>query len=61
LAKLEDPELCLQGFSDKLVILDEVQRLPELFPILRGMIDRRRAGGDHLGHFLVLGSPHPLY
>jgi hypothetical protein len=59
LAKLEDPELYLQGFSDKLVILDEVQRLPELFPILRGMIDRRRAGGDRVGHFLVLGSASP--
>ena len=39
-AKLTDPELCLADHEDKLVILDEVQRLPGLFQNLRGLIDQ---------------------
>ncbi len=34
LAKLADPELYLAGFAGRLVILDEVQRKPDLFPVL---------------------------
>ena len=41
---------------DKLVILDEVQRLPEIFPQLRGIIDRERRKGKKAGQFLFLGS-----
>ena len=39
LAKLADPELYLSGFGGQLVILDEVQRMPDLFPLLRSLID----------------------
>lgn len=59
LAKLGDPELYLAGFSDRLVILDEVQRLPGLFPVLRSLIDERRRSGENAGHFLLLGSASP--
>ena len=59
LAKLADPELYLSGFGDQLVILDEVQRLPDLFPVLRSLIDERRRAGEKAGHFLLLGSASP--
>lgn len=59
LAKLTDPELYLSGFPGQLVILDEVQRLPELFPVLRSLIDERRRGGEKTGQFLLLGSASP--
>jgi predicted AAA+ superfamily ATPase len=59
LAKLADPELYLSGFRNQLVILDEVQRLPELFPVLRSLIDERRRAGEKAGHFLLLGSASP--
>jgi len=55
-AKLADPELYLGGQDGKLVILDEIQRMPDLFPVLRGVIDRRRRAGEKAGHFLILGS-----
>ena len=55
-AKLSDPELYLSGHQDKLVILDEVHRLPELFQILRGLIDKGRRAGIKTGRFLLLGS-----
>ena len=38
------------------MILDEVQRAPELFQRLRGVIDRRRRHGEPNGQFLLLGS-----
>lgn len=55
-AKLSEPELYLSQHEDKLVILDEIQRTPQLFQSLRGLIDagRRRRRGK--GRFLVLGS-----
>lgn len=59
LAKLADPELYLSGFSGQLVILHEVQRLPELFPVLRSLIDERRRSGEKTGQFLLLGSASP--
>ncbi|MFN0155537.1 MAG: ATP-binding protein [Gaiella sp.] len=52
-ARLEEPELAL-GDLDGLVVLDEVQRRPEIFAILRSLIDRRPAR-----RFLVLGSAAP--
>jgi predicted AAA+ superfamily ATPase len=50
----------IQGFhnanKDKLIILDEVQRLPEVFSPLRGIIDKERRKGNKTGQFLFLGS-----
>ena len=55
-AKLSDPELYLSQHEDKLVILDEIQRTPQLFASLRGLIDTGRRRGRGRGRFLVLGS-----
>ncbi len=55
-AKLAEPELYLQQHADKLVILDEIQRTPNLFQSLRGLIDRGRRRGLRSGRFLLLGS-----
>lgn len=41
---------------DRLIVLDEVQRLPEVFAPLRGIIDRERRSGNRTGLFLFLGS-----
>ena len=54
--KLTDPELFLRSQEDKLVILDEIHRVPELFQTLRGLIDQGRRKGKRTGRFLVLGS-----
>lgn len=54
--KLSDPEHYLARHEDKLAILDEVQRAPELFQTLRGLIDRGRKKGKPAGRFLLLGS-----
>ena len=55
-AKLAEPELYLAQHEDKLVILDEIQRTPQLFRSLRGLIDAGRRRGHGTGRFLVLGS-----
>ena len=55
-ARLSDPELYLADHEDRLVILDEVHRLPGLFQSLRGLIDRGRRRGRRAGRFLLLGS-----
>jgi hypothetical protein len=55
-AKLAEPELYLSQHADKLVILDEIQRTPQLFRSLRGIIDAGRRRGRGKGRFLVLGS-----
>lgn len=55
-AQLADVEEALGRLTDRLVILDEVQRLPELFQPLRGLIDRGRRQGRRTGQFLLLGS-----
>lgn len=55
-AKLTDPELYLNQHEDRLVILDEIHRLPGLFETLRSLIDRRRRKGSRSRHFLLLGS-----
>lgn len=55
-AKLADPALYLSALGDRLVILDEVQRMPELFAALRGLIDAGRRQGQRSGRFLLLGS-----
>jgi len=56
LLKLSDPTSFLSDHADKLVILDEIQRSPELFPALRGLIDKNREQGRKGGQFLLLGS-----
>lgn len=55
-ARMADPEGFFQGHHSKLVILDEVQRAPSLFAVLRGIIDRRKRSGHKAGQFLLLGS-----
>lgn len=54
--KLSDAKLFLGQFEDRLVILDEIHRVPELFQSLRGIIDRGRRKGKRTGRFLILGS-----
>ena len=54
--RLAQPALFLDNVEDRLVILDEIHRLPELFATLRGIIDRGRRKGKGLGRFLILGS-----
>jgi uncharacterized protein len=56
LRKLSDVSAFLNGLSGRLVVLDEVHRLPELFAELRGVIDERRREGAAYGQFLLLGS-----
>jgi predicted AAA+ superfamily ATPase len=50
-----DPEARLTQLGER-VIFDEAQRLPELFPVLRGVIDRDRG---RCGRFVLLGSASP--
>lgn len=54
LARLSDPVFALESLRG-LVVLDEIQRRPELFPILRVLADRRPVRA----RFLVLGSASP--
>lgn len=56
LAKLTDAEAYLRRFENKLLIIDEVQRQPDLFRLLRGLVDIRIRAGEKAGHFLLLGS-----
>lgn len=53
--KLSDPELALGPLADRLVVLDEVQRTPGMFEVLRPLIDDQRRPG----RFLLLGSASP--
>jgi predicted AAA+ superfamily ATPase len=55
-AKLADPAPFLEHYEDRLVVLDEIHRTPELFPALRGLIDRGRQHGRKTSRFLILGS-----
>ncbi len=54
-AKLADPALYLAAREDKLVILDEIQRAPDLFHALRSLIDSGRRRDRRSGRFLLLG------
>jgi hypothetical protein len=54
-SKLQEPQLYLEQHVDRCVILDEIQRVPELFPVLRGLIDKNRTPG----RFIILGSASP--
>lgn len=53
--KLSDPVLYLQNHQDKLIILDEIQQMPQLMAELRGIIDADRRAG----RFIILGSASP--
>ncbi|MBA4390284.1 MAG: ATPase [Syntrophus sp. (in: bacteria)] len=53
--KLQDAELYLRQFKKSLVIIDEIQRMPSLYPLLRALVDQNRIGG----RFLILGSASP--
>lgn len=55
LSKLQDPELYMGQFRDCLVIIDEIQRMPNLFPLVRALVDQKRVAG----RFLILGSASP--
>lgn len=54
-ALLADPKPFLQAHAHELVVIDEVQRMPHLFPLLRSLIDKDRRPG----RFLLLGSSSP--
>lgn len=54
LARLNDPMLALKNLKG-LVILDEIQRVPEIFPVLRVLVDRV----ETTCRFLILGSASP--
>ena len=53
--KLEDAELFLETKKDKLVCIDEVQYRPDLFPVMRVLVDEWKGKGD----FLITGSASP--
>ena len=54
--KLSDAEAYLSRFTNHLLIIDEVQRMPDLFRLLRVMVDKRKRAGEQAAHFLLLGS-----
>ncbi len=58
-ARLADAFGYLQLHADKLVILDEIHRVPELFSTLRSVIDANRRAGRSNGQFVILGSASP--
>ena len=55
LNKLQNAELYLRNLQSDLVIIDEIQRKPDLFPLLRALVDEHRRPG----RFLLLGSASP--
>jgi hypothetical protein len=55
LAKLRDPEAFFEANRDMLICLDEIQRAPNLFPVMRSAVDERGVNGC----FLILGSASP--
>ncbi len=54
--RLANPVPFFDHNEDRLVVLDEIHRMPEIFAILRGVIDRGRRRGKGKGRFLILGS-----
>lgn len=54
--RLDDADAYLRAQAPRLVVLDEVHRVPELFEVLRGVIDENRRSGAANGQFLLLGS-----
>ena len=58
-ARLDDPAAYLTEHGDKLVILDEIHRVPELFSTLRAVIDINRRAGRRHSQFVILGAASP--
>ncbi len=58
-AKLADPAPYLSEHRDKLIILDEIHRVPGLFSTLRAVIDTNRRAGRRYAQFVILGSASP--
>ena len=58
-AKLGDAAGYLRALRRRLVVIDEVQRAPGLFEVLRVLIDERIRAGEVAGQFLLLGSAAP--
>jgi predicted AAA+ superfamily ATPase len=56
LRRLEDADTFLRAQAPQLVVIDEVHRVPDLFAVLRGVIDDNRRSGFRTGQFLLLGS-----
>ena len=56
LQKIQDIAAFHLENRDRLIIMDEVQRIPQLFTDLRGIIDKERRRGHKFGQFLFLGS-----
>ena len=52
LSKLDNAEWFLGAHKDKLICIDEIQRRPELFPLIRSLVDE----WNRPGCFLILGS-----
>jgi len=50
--KLAEPQWFLSSLKDNLICIDEIQRKPELFPLIRTLVDE----WDRPGCFLILGS-----
>jgi len=55
LNRLQDAELYLGEREESTIIIDEIQRMPSLFPLLRSLIDKKRIPG----RFVLLGSASP--
>ena len=55
LSKLEQPTLYFNQYPERLICLDEIQRKPEIFSILRSVIDKTNRNSQ----FLILGSASP--
>ena len=55
LGALDHPVEFLNSIAHKTVIIDEIQRMPDLFPVLRSIIDNNRISG----RFILLGSATP--
>ena len=54
--KLASPAAFLSAYENRLVIMNEIHRVPDLFLTLRGLIDQGRMRGKRVGRFLLLGS-----
>lgn len=55
-SQLVDPDFYFSNNHNQLIIIDEVQRMPNLFEVLRSRIDQNRRLGHNAGQFLLLGS-----
>jgi uncharacterized protein len=55
LYKLQNAQTYLKMHEDKCIIIDEIQRLPSIFPLLRALIDQNRRPA----RFIILGSASP--